>query len=192
MVAEWEDSRRLSTEQNSSGRARSAWGAQGELVYNRTYSRPKPGGEFENWVETVIRVADGNLNLVDEKHQLYNERKDLINMMSDFKVIPAGRHLWASGVRGREYLFNCWVAGWGPEPWTHAEFTFMRLMEGGGVGANYTNGFSSRRQVQGVHDVHIVCDPEHPDYDKMSEAGVLSNEYTPDWGCFEVEDSREN
>ena len=40
--------------------------------------------------------------------------------------------------------------------------------------------------------VHIVCDPEHPDYEAMSDAGVLSTEYDPDWGgAFVIEDSRE-
>lgn len=172
------------------------WGPTGELVYNRTYSRTKPDGTKETWPETVERVVDGNLALAG-KH-LPNERERLIELMTEFKILPAGRHLWASGVKGRQYLFNCHVSGWGEKPSEHFSFTFLRLMEGGGVGANYSNRLLQKYpelkfpDYSGGHQVHIVCDPEHPDYGKLKEAGVLSDQYTPEWeGSFEVEDSRE-
>lgn len=113
--------------------------------------------------------------------------------MTEFKILPAGRHLWASGVKNAQHLFNCWVSGWTDKPSEHFEFTFMRLMEGGGVGANYSNSFlADYSLVQQDLLVDIVCDPEHPDYEAMKEAGVLSNGYHPDWaGSFQVEDSRE-
>ncbi len=88
------------------------WGPRGKLVYDRTYSRTKPNGEKETWEETVERVVDGNLALGDKRHELDDERDLLINLMRDFKILPAGRHLWASGVKGRQYLFNCHVSGW--------------------------------------------------------------------------------
>ncbi|AVJ50797.1 ribonucleotide reductase [Mycobacterium phage OlanP] len=168
------------------------WGPTGELVYNRTYSRTKPDGSKETWPETVRRVVDGNLALVDERYHLEGEREDLIRLMEDFKILPGGRHLWASGVKNAQHLFNCWVSGWTEKPSDHFEFTFMRLMEGGGVGANYSNRFLDYGPVQQELYVHIVCDPDHPDYEAMKEAGVLSTEYDPDWaGAFIVEDSRE-
>jgi ribonucleoside-triphosphate reductase len=85
------------------------------------------------------------------------------------------------------------VSGWTENPSEHFEFTFMRLMEGGGVGANYSNRYlGDYPPVQQELYVHVVCDPEHPDYAAMRDAGVLSTEYDPDWmGAFEVEDSRE-
>jgi len=168
-------------------------------VYNRTYSRKKPDGTNETWPETVIRVVDGNLALVygDDKDQwsedILLEREELVEHIIDFKILPAGRHLWASGVKGRQYLMNCWTSGWGEKLSDHFEFTFMRLMEGGGVGANYSSDYLipyglPRRALE----VHIVCDPDHADYQEMLEAGLLSTEYTSDWeGAFEVEDSRE-
>ncbi|AGK87979.1 ribonucleotide reductase [Mycobacterium phage Severus] len=168
------------------------WGPAGEIVYNRTYSRVKPDGSQETWPETVERVVDGNLALVDERYQLPGEREDLIRLITEFKAIPAGRHLWASGVKNAQHLFNCWVAGWTENPSDHFEFTFMRLMEGGGVGANYSNRFLDYGPVQQELYVHVVCDPEHPDYEAMKEAGVLSTEYDPEWaGAFVIEDSRE-
>ncbi|AYD87077.1 ribonucleotide reductase [Mycobacterium phage NicoleTera] len=169
------------------------WGPTGELVYNRTYARIKPDGTKETWPETVERVVAGNLALVDRRYELDGEREELTRMMREFKILPAGRHLWASGVKGAQHLFNCWVAGWPEQISSHFEFTFMRLMEGGGVGANYSNHYLTHYgPVQQELYVHIVCDPDHPDYEAMRSAGILSTEYDPDWvGAFEVEDSRE-
>lgn len=178
---------------------------QGEIVYDRTYARPHPDGTKEVWPETVERVVDGNLGLVDERYHLPDERDELIRLVTEFKLIPAGRHLWASGVKGRQYLFNCWVAPWGDDPTEHFSFTFLRLMEGGGVGANYSNKYLDHYpEVRGwdwdggpefgldPYRVHIVCDPEHEDFEKMMDAGVLSSKYDHEWvGAFEVDDSRE-
>lgn len=165
----------------------------GATVFRRTYSRVKPDGSREEWPETVERVVDGNLAFADAKYQLPNEREDLIRMMNEFKLIPAGRHLWASGVKNAQHLFNCWVSGWTEKPSEHFAFSFLRLMEGGGVGANYSNRYlADYPPVQQELYVHVVCDPDHPDYEAMREAGVLSTEYDPDWmGAFEIEDSRE-
>lgn len=166
----------------------------GRVVYERTYSRPKPDGTKETWPETVERVVDGNLALVPEKYHLKGEREALIELITEFKLVPGGRHLWASGVKGRQYLFNCHVSGWGEKLSDHFEFTFMRLMEGGGVGANYSNSYLRvyPRLVGGPYHVHIVCDPGHPDYLKLEASGVLSKEYTSEWeGAYDIEDSRE-
>jgi adenosylcobalamin-dependent ribonucleoside-triphosphate reductase len=175
------------------------FGPTGELVYNRTYSRTLADGSKETWPDTVRRVARGNLALVhgtDEtawSGDVRAEYEELVSHMDQFAIIPAGRHLWATGVKGRQYLFNCHVAPWGNELSRHFEFTFMRLMEGGGVGGNYSSKYlapygAPRREL----DVHVVCDPMHQDYEEMKAAGLLSTEYDSDWaGAFEVEDSRE-
>ena len=169
------------------------WGPTGQLVYDRTYSRVKPDGSKETWPETVERVVDGNLALVDERFQLDGERQNLIDMMLEFKILPAGRHLWASGVKNAEHLFNCWVAGWTDNPADHFAFTFMRLMEGGGVGASYSNShLSAYPPVNHELTVEIVCDSDHPDFLDVAEAKLLSIDYDSEWaGAFPVEDSRE-
>jgi adenosylcobalamin-dependent ribonucleoside-triphosphate reductase len=175
------------------------FGPTGELVYNRTYSRTLADGSKETWPDTVRRVARGNLALVHGPdmeswpQEAKAEYDELVAFMDVFAIIPAGRHLWATGVKGRQYLFNCHVAPWGDKLSRHFEFTFMRLMEGGGVGGNYSSKYlrpygAPRREL----DVHVVCDPMHQDYDEMKAAGLLSAEYDSDWaGAFEVEDSRE-
>lgn len=174
------------------------FGPTGETVYTRTYARPKPDGALETWPETVARVVHGNLALVhgdastwdDDVHA---EARALAAYMEDFRILPGGRHLWASGVPGRQYLFNCHVAGWGETLSEHFEFTFQRLAEGGGVGANYSSRHlarygAPRRSLK----VHIVCDPSHPDYADMVAAGLISSDYSHEWtGAYPVEDSRE-
>ncbi|MFH8414322.1 ribonucleoside-triphosphate reductase, adenosylcobalamin-dependent [Streptomyces collinus] len=175
------------------------FGPTGELVYNRTYSRTLADGSKETWLDTVRRVARGNLALVHGNdmgtwpEEARKEYSELVAFMDVFAIIPAGRHLWATGVKGRQYLFNCHVAPWGEKLSRHFEFTFMRLMEGGGVGGNYSSKYlqpygAPRRELE----VHVVCDPMHQDYAEMKAAGLLSEEYDSDWaGAFEVEDSRE-
>ncbi|ARQ94596.1 ribonucleotide reductase [Mycobacterium phage Journey13] len=169
------------------------WGPTGELVYNRTYARTKPDGSKESWPETVERVVDGNLALVPARYQLDGEREELIRLISQFKILPAGRHLWASGVKNAQHLFNCWVAGWPEKISDHFEFTFMRLMEGGGVGSNYSNHYlEGYPEVVHPLRVEIVCDPDHVDYQAMKDAGILSKHYSHDWaGAYAIEDSRE-
>lgn len=163
------------------------FGPTGEVVYRRTYSREKADGTRETWPETVARVAHGNLALVHGRDVLtwsdetVDELDRLMHYMNNFALLPAGRHLWATGVPGRQHLFNCHVAGWGKELSDHFEFSFMRLMEGGGVGANYSTRYiekfgAPRNKVQ----VHVVCDPNHPDYEELKP--YLSDRFSPSEG----------
>ena len=173
------------------------FGPTGQVVYDRTYSRTKPDGTKETWPETVERVVDGNLALAygtDKEAwpvDVWRERARLAYYMEKFALIPAGRHLWASGVKGRQYLFNCHVAGWGPMLADHFEFSFLRLMEGGGVGANYSTRHIAKYGHPRRHlDVHIVADDGHADIDELRP--MLSTKFHPDWeGAFTVSDSRE-
>lgn len=170
------------------------WGPTGEDVYRRTYSRTKPDGTKEDWADTVARVVTGNINLVDRKHIEPAEAAFMAGRMATFDILPAGRHLWASGVKGRQFLFNCWNSGWGPNVSDHFRFSFLRLMEGGGVGANYSAKKTERYGPPArAVDVHVVCDEDHADYQEMQSQGLLSATYSPDYtGAYsEVEDSRE-
>src|ERR1700743_489115 len=149
------------------------FGPTGEVVYNRTYSREKEDGTRETWPETVRRVAAGDPRLVPGS-AWYNsdEARDgfrrLQHYMETFPLLPAGRHLWATGVPGRQYLFNCHVAGWGAELSDHFQFSFLRLMEGGGVGAIYSRKHIkkfgiTRRSVS----CEIIANPRHKDYEEL-------------------------
>ena len=114
-----------------------SWGPLGQQVFNRTYSRPTAEGS-ESWHQTVSRVVEGNLDLVDAQHIEPLEATNLARHFENFSALPAGRHLWVSGVPGRQFLFNCHRSGFGPNLADHFCFTFDELMKGGGVGSNYS------------------------------------------------------
>jgi ribonucleoside-triphosphate reductase len=167
------------------------WGPTGKEIYDRTYSREKPDGTKETWEETVERVVDGNLALVPKKFQLKNERSLLVEHIKNFKIIPAGRHLWAAGVPGRQFLFNCHVAHWNDEPYDHYAFTFDELMKGGGVGCNYSNRYIKKLPpVKNKVTLDVVCNPGHKDHNRVKH--LLSSNYSHEWpGSITIEDSRE-
>lgn len=169
-----------------------AWGPTGKEVYERTYQRVMANGEPETWADTVRRVVKGNLSLVPSNRTSRTEEADLFDLIYNFRAIPAGRHLWMSGVEGRQFLFNCYVSGWGDRLSDHFSFTFNQLMEGGGVGANYSIKYTGDYEINNLVSVHIVCSPEHDDYSELKANSLLSSDFHPDYtGAIEVEDSRE-
>src|SRR6267142_3420442 len=132
------------------------WGPIGKEVYERTYARNDANGKAETWIETCYRVVKGNLSLVDERHIEQGEAAALFRNLYEFRTIPAGRHLWVSGVPGRQFLFNCHRAGWTERFSRHCEFVFNELMKGGGVGANYSNDYIDRYPAL-KNKVHVRC-----------------------------------
>lgn len=168
------------------------WGPLGREVYLRTYSRQKPDGTPETWRDTVERVVDGNLALVDAKFHEPNERERLFNLIFPMSAIPAGRHLWSTGVHGRQFLANCHSAGFSRKDLTeHFRFTFDELMKGGGVGSNYSNKYVNiHPPIMSKVDLHLVCTPSHPDVDQFKD--YLSSDYNHLFrDRYVVDDSRE-
>lgn len=171
------------------------WGPIGETVYRRTYSFLKngrrireiqehnenvvgkgtkispPDEDWETWPETVRRVVRGNLGLVPTDKIETDEERKLTDLMLPFGLMPGGRHLAASGLPGRQFLFNCHAAGWDYEdPTAHFSFMFDQLMQGGGVGSNYSNRYLDQMPpVQTEVEIHIVCRPDHPDYAEVQQ-----------------------
>lgn len=88
-----------------------------ELVYRRTYSRPKENGTFETFDETIDRVIVHQKFLWNRaKRSRLSDRElaeleEFRNLMLQKKVMPAGRTLWLGGTdisRTRESsMFNC-------------------------------------------------------------------------------------
>lgn len=166
-----------------------AWGATGREVYERTYSRLQEDGTQETWADTVQRVVDGNLALVPAEFELEGEREALLDAIFNFRIIPAGRHLWTSGVRGRQFNRNCHRAGWTADLADHFTFMFDELMKGGGVGSNYSADYMDRAQpISTLIDLRVTCDPLHPDVDEVKPDPILAdfNDIT-----LQVSDSRE-
>ena len=158
------------------------WGPLGSDVYRRTYARRKPDGTAETWDDTVARVVAGNLALVPEEHHLTDEAKRLTDLLSNFAMVPGGRHLWVTGVPGRHYLSNCHRAGWGDDLATHFVFTFDELAKGGGVGGNLSGSYLAALPAPaGSVELRVSADERHPDHAEFahrlsppSSAGAVS------------------
>ena len=79
----------------------------GELVYLRTYSRPKEDGTNEQWFETVRRVVEGCYRMQERhikgyhlgwnKEHAQRSAQEMFDRMFNFKFTPPGRGLWAMG-----------------------------------------------------------------------------------------------
>ena len=169
------------------------WGPLGRQVFQRTYSHKFEDGTKESWQQAIVRAVDGNLGLVSPRFIEEGEREKLLDLLFDFSVIPGGRHLYASGIQGRQYLSNCHVAGYDDkDPTQHFTFLFDQLMMGGGVGANYSNRYVDKiPKVGSSIDLHVICDPSHPDIAEFD--GMLSKHVSDkgDAEVYRVEDSRE-
>jgi ribonucleoside-triphosphate reductase (thioredoxin) len=193
------------------------WGPIGEAVYRRSYSHVKADGRKEIWPETVIRAVLGNILLAarsdracPEPHPTDQQSLDhlmklglierdeveqLIELLLPFGALPAGRHLNASGVNGRQFLFNCHAAGWDQaEPWAHFTFTFDCLMQGGGVGSNYSNRYLEKMpKIETGIDLHVVCREDHPNIEEFYHllTDVVPKDRSSHDRTIRVEDSRE-
>lgn len=143
-----------------------AWGPIGREVFDRTYSRTKSDGTKETFDEVVERMVDGNVALAPENVDP-GERERLIELISEHKLVPAGRHWWVSGVPGRQFLFNCHRAGWTDQLSDHVGFLFDELMKGGGVGANYSSDYLARlHRVRRKVEVTWTAGA-HPDLEEL-------------------------
>lgn len=169
------------------------WGPIGKQVYQRTYSHDYSDGTKESWAETVVRTVDGNLGLVSPRFHEDGEREKLIDLMMNFSLIPGGRHIYASGLKGRQYLSNCHVSGYIPEdPTRHFTFLFDQLMMGGGVGANYSNRYIDKiPAVKSSIDLHVVCRSDHPDLPEFQDLLSQHKSSSQEAETYVVEDSRE-
>jgi ribonucleoside-triphosphate reductase len=167
------------------------WGPLGETVFNRTYSRTKIDGTKETWPETVLRVVSGNLGLVDPSCIEQDEREKLIDLIFNFGFVPAGRHLSCSGVKDRQFLFNCHSSGWDfADPAAHFTFAFDQLMQGGGVGSNYSNRYLSTLPcIKKAVDLKITCRSSHPNINEFSK--LLTNNTDNTELYYFVPDTRE-
>jgi len=191
-------------------------GPLGETIIRRTYARPKPDGGLEDWYDICARVVNGNCNLVDPRFIEPGEPEQLFHLMVTLQLIPAGRHLWATGIhKYRQFVNNCFVSDFTEQFSKHFTYTFLRLMEGGGVGANYSNRFIHSNPNGGFWvprtkvNLHFICPASHPDIGFPIEPepneelpgstlkDLLSTKYPADYeggengSYLRVEDSRE-
>lgn len=142
------------------------WGPIGEDVYNRTYSRRRDDGSFETWPDTIARVVSGSTAVGKVKP---GEAERLTELMTSFKLLPAGRHLWITGT-GLPYTRNCFRAPWSERLADHFEFMADQLLTGGGVGSNYSQEYISQSPTLRPIRLVITCSAEHPNYEEVRSA----------------------
>lgn len=167
------------------------WGPIGHEVYSRTYSRRQADGTYETWPDTVARVVGGSTAV----GKVYpNEAQRLTKLMTEFKLLPAGRHLWITGT-GLPYTRNCFRAPWSSRLADHFEFMADQLLTGGGVGANYSQEYISQSPTLRSIDLVITCSPDHPNYEEVKSAAgdawVDQSVFEGDTGVWRVPDTRE-
>ncbi|WP_200762298.1 fused protease/ribonucleoside-triphosphate reductase [Nitrosophilus alvini] len=135
------------------------FGAFSEATYYRTYSRKKPDGSQEHWVDTIIRVIEGVIS-IRKNHYIINglewdEKKwqefahDFAITCFDMKWLPPGRGLWIMGTpyiyeRGSAALYNCGAVDT-EDLALSADWAMDMLMCGVGVGFNMSwDGFAKK------------------------------------------------
>lgn len=158
------------------------------------WSPPADGRMKENWAETCRRIALGSVALdetMDESAKI-DEAVELFEHMFDFKLTPAGRHLWVTGTPS-SFTRNCWSSPWGAKTSDHLRFGASRLFEGGGVGGNYSGDLMAMTSpILGTVTLAFSCDSEHPDYAMIAAAAGDANiGGAPISDAYVVEDSRE-
>jgi ribonucleoside-triphosphate reductase len=180
------------------------WGPIGKEVFERTYARNVEvrteegellGTRTESWAETVKRVVNGSLSYVSRDLWTADEDVRLFDLIYNFKAIPAGRHLWVTGTPASTFSKNCWAAGFGARTSSHFAFLASRLLEGGGVGSNYSKDLLSVTQpITGTVNLTFVLDESHPDFGRVAlAAGDRLNDPSSFIGdeTISVDDSRE-
>lgn len=79
----------------------------GEIVYERTYSRIKSDGCYEEWYETVRRVVEGTYSIQKDHINEYRlgwkevegqkSAQEMYERIFNMKFLPPGRGLWSMG-----------------------------------------------------------------------------------------------
>lgn len=143
-----------------------AFGPIGKDIINRSYARDKKNKQKESWAETCYRVTHGNCDFVDQKYIAEGEREALLQAMYSMAMIPAGRHISNTGIRDRQFVHNCHTTGWiKEEPFEHFGFTMKALMQGGGVGSNYSQKYiRDMPLVRNLPNIVFICDELHMDW----------------------------
>lgn len=185
----------------------------------------KEGQEAYMWQMSILRqsVHEEDLLLTHHKQNFLSKPINNYKSVECIDVIKTGRKETVYclevpegntfALEGWILTHNCYVSDFTERFSEHFEFLFMRLMEGGGVGSNYSNLFINSREgkpwiVKRKVNVHLLCHPEHKDNNSNIDlswgknvpfTSLLSEKYSYDYDTIDsdtqkyvrVEDSRE-
>jgi len=153
------------------------WGPVGYFTYKRTYARPLPNGETEEFWQTCKRVVEGvynvqkihcrNLRLPWNEQKAQKSAQEMFSRMWEFKWLPPGRGLWVMGTdmvyeKGSAALNNCaFVSTDNIDVDFAAPFTFLMDMSMLGVGVGGDTRGTGKVKIQHPRtsdDVFVVED----------------------------------
>jgi len=140
------------------------FGGFGEIVYQTNYSRRKPDGTQEKWMDTCRRVVEGALSIRKNWYSMHslkwddqywtNQASDLLYYIYTLKMLPPGRGLWAQGTeyvyeRGSMALNNCGASAiWSDSFAEDLGWVMDSLMCGTGVGLRLFTNDQLREQLE--------------------------------------------
>ena len=152
------------------------WGfnGMGEIVYLRTYSRPKENGDNETWAETLERVINGANEIGAELTR--EEAEKLFDHCYNLRCSLSGRSLWQLGTPlvkkfNATSLNNCYFTN--IEKIEDFEILFDYLMLGGGV------GFSVERSK--IHDLPKVKMNVSVTHERTNDADIIVPDSRTGW-----------
>lgn len=165
---------------------------RGEVVWRRSYSRPKEDGSFESWEEITDRVIKHQewlwvrsakklkpISLAKIPRHITEELAEFKELMLSKKVTTSGRTLWLGGTelskKRESSQFNC--------SFTKVETVYdvvdvlWLLLQGCGVGFSPTigtlNGFQTRiPEIEIIRSTKVLA--EDGSYEKGKEGNVES------------------
>lgn len=122
----------------------------GDVVFYRTYSRRKPDGKRESFIEAVERSVKGIGNV----GKLKSEEIELLSkQFKEKRALPSGRWLWVGGTDWVEKpenhigAYNCFY--FIPRTSEDLAMSMRCLMSGGGVGLNI-----EKTTLEQLPDIH--------------------------------------
>lgn len=148
----------------------------GEITTFRTYSRLKPDGTNEDWVDICKRVTEGTYEL-QRRHCVANDRPwddnkamrsalEFFDRMFNFKFLPPGRGLWMMGTdyiyeRGGAPLNNCgFISTEELLVGSARPFTWLMDMSMLGVGVGFDTTGAGARVVGPGHNEYVYEIPD--------------------------------
>lgn len=145
----------------------------GEFVFYRTYSRVRPDGSKETFLDTLKRVVEGcyeiqrrhckRLHIPWDYDKAQESAQEMFVRMWEFKFLPPGRGLWMMGTdfmweRGSAALNNCGFVS--TDDMIEADpaepFCFLMDMSMLGVGVGFDTKGTGKIKIKAPSDTELV------------------------------------
>ena len=180
----------------------------GEFVFYRTYSRLKPDGTKESFLDCIRRVVEGcyeiqrrhcrKIHIPWDYEKAQPSAQEMFQRMWDFKFLPPGRGLWMMGTkfmweRGSAALNNCGFVSTDDqiEADPAEPFCFLMDMAMLGVGVGFDTKGAGKVKINQPADKKLIYTIQDSREGWVDSVRVLIWSYTKkfDKGYIEFDDS---